>query len=415
MKPAFFFLISLPLSLQAAPPNISNVTAGQRAGTKLVDIHYNVSDLDSNSLTVQIELSANGGRTYDLPAKSLTGAVGAGVPPGTGKLITWDAGKDWNGNWSPNCKARLWAHDGSTPVPPLGMVYIPAGTFDMGSSPDVIGKPVTLTHSFFMDRTEVTAELWNEVRDWSITHGYIQDGLPRIGDGVYLAPGHPIHSVNFNSCVIWCNARSEKEGLTPCYYDDEAQSTVMRSFKPTLTKSKVKWTANGYRLPTEAEWERASRGGMYRKNYFSGDTLNTNQANGVASGDPFEVNPALDGPAGTTPCNYYNGTQVPAGPDCANGYGLYDTAGNVMEWCWPSDPGAAPTDPINDVWYTSIFDVGRGAFYTANSRGGGWKWGVEGLKNTAAQQRYAIFYAVGQFSTFSEDSRDQGVRTIRGL
>jgi formylglycine-generating enzyme len=329
----------LPLSLAAAPPVISNVTATQRAGTKLVDIRYDVADPDSASLTIQIELSANGGQTYELPVRSLTGAVGAGVAPGTSRLITWNAGADWNGNWSPNCKARLWAHDGSTPVPPLGMVYIPSGTFDMGSGPGVIGVPVTLTKSYFMDRTEVSAELWNEVRSWGLTSGL---GYNDFNEGAFRAPGHPIHNVTWYDCVKWCNARSEKEGLTPCYYIEIAQTTVFRSGSPDITNALVKWTANGYRLPTEAEWERAARGGLYRKQFPWGDEIDGSQANFAGSGDPFE-----SGAFPTSPCAYFNGSQLPAGVNMANGYGLYDMAGNCWEWSWDRYEGipGALTDP----------------------------------------------------------------------
>ena len=341
MKPAALLLLAAfsAITAQAAPPVISNVTASQRAGTKLVDIRYDVADPDSASLTIQIELSANGGQTYELPARSLSGAVGSGVAPGTARLITWNAGTDWNGNWSPNCKARLWAHDGSTPVPPLGMVYIPAGTFDMGSGPGVIGVPVTLTKSYFMDRTEVSAELWNDVRNWALGHGYTD-----IGAGAYRAPGHPITTVGWYDCVKWCNARSEKDGLTPCYYSDDAQTTVYRTGNLDLTAAKVKWSVTGYRLPTEAEWERAARGGLYRKNYPWGDIIDGSMANYAGSGDPFEVG----GSPTTTPVGYYNGSQTPVGQNMVNGYGLYDIAGNIREWCWDwyGEGNNGLTDPI---------------------------------------------------------------------
>ncbi len=215
----FCALASLTASY-AAPPVVSNLHAAQRAGTKLVDITYDVADPDSGSLTVQVEISANSGVTYDLPVKSLSGAVGPGVAPGTGRVLTWDAGKDWNGNWSPTCKARLWVHDGSTPVPPLGMVYVPNGTFVMGYvDATSIGGQVELTKGYFMDRTETSGQSWTEVKNWALAHGY-NFGFP----GAFVGPNHPVQTVRWSEVVKWCNARSEKEGLNPCYYTDAAKS-----------------------------------------------------------------------------------------------------------------------------------------------------------------------------------------------
>ena len=76
----------------AAVPVVSNVTSQQRAGTKLVDITYNVADADGDTLKIRIEVSSNGGTAYSVPASSLTGAVGDNITPGTGKQIVWNAG-----------------------------------------------------------------------------------------------------------------------------------------------------------------------------------------------------------------------------------------------------------------------------------------------------------------------------------
>src|SRR5687767_7812196 len=79
------------------PPVVTNVVALQRTGTKLVDIRYDVADGDGDPLKVRIEISNNGGTTYSVPATSLTGEIGAGITPGSGKLIVWNAGIDWDG------------------------------------------------------------------------------------------------------------------------------------------------------------------------------------------------------------------------------------------------------------------------------------------------------------------------------
>jgi len=102
-------------SVQAAPI-VSNLTAAQRAGTKLVDITYDLAAPGFGSVAVTLEASSDGGATWTVPVASATGAVGGSVTPGTGKVIVWNAGVDWLGNYSTQMRFRVVVVDDTTVV-----------------------------------------------------------------------------------------------------------------------------------------------------------------------------------------------------------------------------------------------------------------------------------------------------------
>ena len=202
------------------------------------------------------------------------------------------------------------------------MVPISAGTFQMGDAIDGFGSekpvhPVTLS-AFLLDKYEVTKALWDEVYGWATAHGYTFDNA---GEGT--ATNHPVYYISWYDVIKWLNARSEKEGRTPVYYKDVAQTTIYKTGQVNVTNGMVKWTSNGYRLPTEAEWEYAARGGTTTRFYTGNCISSETQAN-------YNGNVPWSG----CPSGYAPGATTVVGSFAENPWGLHDMAGNVQEWTW---------------------------------------------------------------------------------
>jgi formylglycine-generating enzyme required for sulfatase activity len=252
------------------------------------------------------------------------------------------------------------------------MKLIPAGEFIMGDDAggEASSQPahsVTVA-AFFMDKFEVTLGDWKTVATWANANGYDLTVDLHVGDNPPPPLDHPAPGVSWYEAVKWCNARSEMEGRLPAYYTDTQTTTVYRTGTLDLTSANVNWAGNGYRLPTESEWEKACRGGLAGKTYSWGNETQTNRANGWL----FQL--AIDHTQApyplSTPVGYFNGSQVVpgGGPDMANGYGLYDMSGNAWEWCW---------DRFGDYDKPALFDPkGPDTGDRRLSRGGSW-WNNE--------------------------------------
>ncbi|MFH1998913.1 MAG: formylglycine-generating enzyme family protein [Planctomycetota bacterium] len=225
---------------------------------------------------------------------------------------------------------------------------VPAGEYEMGDHFGVGYTDELPVHAVYIDAFEMSVnEVTNKQYCTFLNSAYAQGLIDVITDVVYKAGGteiycdtlafdpdsriywdgnlfavvagkkkHPMLEVSWFGAVAYANWLSNEEGLTPCY---------------DLSTWEFNIASNGYRLPTEAEWEKAARGGEHNPYclYSWGNDLEGSKANYWNSGDPFETGPY----PWTSPVGYFNGHQSPAGSDMANEYGLYDMCGNLWEWC----------------------------------------------------------------------------------
>jgi formylglycine-generating enzyme required for sulfatase activity len=241
-------------------------------------------------------------------------------------------------NSAPSGFFRLLATTNTT----AGMVLIPAGSFTMGNylfyntatnDPDITDANPTNVYvsAFYMDVNLVSYGLWTNVYAYATGQGY---NFANAGAGKNSAANQPVQTVDWFDCVKWCNARSQQARLPPVYYTLDAGFTQVFTNGDSGTTVYQNLANNGYRLPTEAEWEKAARGGVAGNRFPWGNSISESQANyyGATASYSYDLGPngynAIGSVGGTSPAT------SPVGSFAPNGYGLYDMAGNVFEWCW---------------------------------------------------------------------------------
>jgi sulfatase modifying factor 1 len=235
---------------------------------------------------------------------------------------------------------------------PDRFVLVRGGTFENTKS-NYYGKHVTIS-SFYIGKYEVTQKEWTE----------LMGSNPSKFKGENL----PVDSVNWYGAVEYCNKRSVKEGLKPYYNIDKTKKDPNNLPDPKFGDlDRIKWTvttnprANGYRLPTEAEWEYAAGGGQLSNSYtYSG------------SNDVDEVTWYWRNAGDIKLGGFWTWSEIeqnhdqtkPVGEKKPNELGLYDMSGNVREWCWDWFAANLPTNAVDPQGS----EKGFGRVW----RGGGW-------------------------------------------
>ena len=352
---------------QSASAVVAGATAANAAAAASTPNTIVKRDASGNFAAAAItatSLTGNGANLTSLSASNLTGKVPltalSGITSNQLDAATWQ--------FLVNLASGV----------PVGMVPIPGGTFTMG---DPFGgmanaAPVTnvLISPFYMDMNLVTWSQWQGVYGYAATHGYTLN--PGAGKGAT----HPVQTVSWYDMVKWCNARSEQAGKVPVYYTDAGLTVVYRS---GVVAPYANWNAKGYRLPTEAEWEKAARGGLVGQRFPWGNLISQTNANynGITANYAYDL-----GPNGYNPIGSIGGISPatsPVGSFAPNGYGLYDMAGNVWQWCWDwyGTPYAGGIDPRGSP--SGGYRVLRGGAWDVYANGSQCAYRVSGSPNVA--------------------------------
>lgn len=223
------------------------------------------------------------------------------------------------------------------------MITVPGGWFYFGD-PSSSSRPKITLSSFQIAKYELTYELWQEVSVWANNHGY---NLTAASKG-YAANDQyksfvPATNFSWNMACVWLNAYSEYKGFEPVYYRGSA---VWKD--DTNTNSTFSWdqTKNGFRLPTECEWEFAAGGGDAETH----DAYTYAGSNTIGNVAWYSSNSG--------------GEAHTVGTKQANSLGIYDMSGNVREWCYDRDGSFGTGELTNPIHQTGNYLIYRGGTVT---------------------------------------------------
>ena len=321
MKRLLFLFLLVSVAVAAQAQRVSNVTFRQEG--KLVYIGYSLSE----KADVSVEVSTDGGVTFGYPRMAhVSGDVGKDVSAGNAKSITWDVLQDCERLQGDRICFRVTAVKGSSNQTftvggvPFTMIFVEGGTFTMGCTSEQgddcwdSEKPVhkvTLSN-YYIGETEVTQALWKAVMGTESTHS--GGWTTEYGRG----DNYPAYRVSYDDVKTFISRLNQKTGRT-------------------------------FRMPTEAEWEYAARGGKKSRGYkYSG-------SNTIGDVAWYTDN---------------SGSKThPVKQKQANELGIYDMSGNVYEWCSDWYGGYSSSSQSNPIGPDKgSYRVIRGGYWGIRAR-----------------------------------------------